>query len=202
MTVPVAMIAAVGENYVIGADGQIPWRLPTDFAHFKRTTLGKPLIMGRKTFESIGKPLPGRTNIVVTRQAGHTPEGVLVCHSLTEALERAQARETRLERHKSLEDEAKQLKADLRATEKKQDELVEAAREKIDRDEARKVIIDRLHRLLVQTYESYLCADRRACLTALENLNAKYATTATDIEQRRNAATANLKGFLGELGYA
>jgi type I restriction enzyme M protein len=119
-----------------------------------------------------------------------------------EALERAQAREARLERHKGLEDEAKQLKADLRATEKKQDELVEAAREKIDRDEARKVIIDRLHRLLVQTYESYLRADQRSCLAALENLHAKYATTATDIEQRRNAATGKLKGFLGELGYA
>ena len=119
-----------------------------------------------------------------------------------EALERAQAREARLERHKGLEDEAKQLKADLRATEKKQDELVEAAREKIDRDEARKVIIERLHRLLVQTYESYLRADQRACLTALENLHAKYATTATDIEERRSAATTKLKGFLGELGYA
>lgn len=119
-----------------------------------------------------------------------------------EALERAQAREARLERHKGLEDEAKQLKADLRATEKKQDELVEAAREKIDRDEARKVIIERLHRLLVQTYDSYLRADQRACLAALEKLHAKYATTATDIEQRRNTATAKLKGFLGELGYA
>lgn len=119
-----------------------------------------------------------------------------------EALERAQACEARLDRHKGLEDEAKQLKADLRATEKKQDELVEAAREKIDRDEARKVIIDRLHRLLVQTYESYLRADQRACLAALENIHAKYATTATDIEQRRNTATAKLKGFLGELGYA
>lgn len=119
-----------------------------------------------------------------------------------EALERAQAREARLERHKGLEDEAKQLKADLRATEKKQDELVEAAREKIDRIEARKVIIERLHRLLVQTYESYLRADQRACLAALENLHAKYATTATDIEHRRNAATAKLKGLLGELGYA
>lgn len=91
MTVPVSMIAAIGENNVIGADGRIPWRLPTDFAHFKRTTLGKPLIMGRKTFESIGKPLAGRTNIVVTSQPGYTPEGVLVCHSLAEALERAQA---------------------------------------------------------------------------------------------------------------
>lgn len=91
MSVPVAMIAAIGENAVIGAEGQIPWRLPTDFAHFKRTTLGKPLIMGRKTFESIGKPLPGRTNIVVTRRPDYAPEGVIVCHSLGEALERAQS---------------------------------------------------------------------------------------------------------------
>ncbi|WP_238985380.1 hypothetical protein [Nitrosococcus halophilus] len=118
-----------------------------------------------------------------------------------EALERAQACETRLARHKALEDESKQLKADLRAIEKKQDELVAAAREKIDPDEARRVIIDRLHRLLVQTYESYLRANQRACLVALENLHAKYAVTAEDIEQRRDAAIAKLKGFLGELGY-
>ncbi|RYH05930.1 MAG: dihydrofolate reductase [Alphaproteobacteria bacterium] len=90
MSVPVAMIAAIGENSVIGADGQIPWRLPTDFAHFKRTTLGKPLIMGRKTFASIGKPLPGRANIIVTRQSSYSPEGAVVCHSLAEALDRAQ----------------------------------------------------------------------------------------------------------------
>lgn len=119
-----------------------------------------------------------------------------------EALERARAREFRLVRHKGLEDEAKQLKADLRVTEKIQDDLVEAARNKIDHDEARKVIIDRLHRLLVKTYESYLRAGQRACIAALENLYAKYATTATDIEQRRSTATAKLKGFLGELGYA
>lgn len=85
------MIAAIGENLVIGNEGQIPWRLPTDFAHFKRMTLGKPLIMGRKTFESIGRPLPGRTNIVVTRQSEYAPNGVMVCHSLADALERAQA---------------------------------------------------------------------------------------------------------------
>ena len=89
MTVRVAMIAAIGQNSVIGNDGQIPWRLPTDFAHFKRTTLGKPLIMGRKTFASIGRPLPGRTNIVVTRQPGYASESIVVCHSLVEALERA-----------------------------------------------------------------------------------------------------------------
>jgi type I restriction enzyme M protein len=119
-----------------------------------------------------------------------------------EALERARAREKRLERHRALEDEARQLKADLRATERNQDELVAAAREKIGRDEARKVIIDRLHRLLIKTYESYLKADQRACLTALENLHAKYATTAKDIEQRRDASMAKLKGYLTELGYA
>lgn len=90
MSAPVAMIAAVGENGVIGADGAIPWRLPTDFAHFKRTTMGKPLIMGRKTFESIGKPLPGRINMVVTRQSAYQPDGVLVFHNLAAALARAQ----------------------------------------------------------------------------------------------------------------
>jgi len=91
MSVPVAMIAAVAENGVIGSANGIPWRLPSDFAHFKRMTLGKPLIMGRKTFESIGKPLPGRTNIVVTRQAGYQPDGVLVISSVAAALDHAQA---------------------------------------------------------------------------------------------------------------
>jgi len=85
------MIAAIGANSVIGADGEIPWRLPTDFAHFKRTTLGKPLVMGRKTFDSIGKPLPDRTNIIVTRQAGYAAAGATVCHSVAAALELAQS---------------------------------------------------------------------------------------------------------------
>ena len=89
MSVPVAMIVAVGKNGVIGSQGEIPWRLPSDFAHFKRTTLGKPLIMGRKTFESIGKPLPGRTNIIVTRRRDYRPEGAVVVSSLAEALEKA-----------------------------------------------------------------------------------------------------------------
>jgi type I restriction enzyme M protein len=118
------------------------------------------------------------------------------------ALEKAaNAVEAQLARHKALEDEAKQLKADLRAAEKKQEELVAAAREKIDRDEARKVIVERLRRLLVQTYESYLRADQRACLAALENIYSKYAVTAEDVEKRRDAAAKKLKGFLGELGY-
>jgi type I restriction enzyme M protein len=114
----------------------------------------------------------------------------------------AEAVEERLARHKALEDEAKRLKADLRAAERKQDELVAAAREKIDRDEARRVIVDRLHLLLVETYESYLRADQRACLAALENLHGKYAVTATEIERRRDSATAKLNSFLAELGYA
>jgi len=90
MTVPIAMIVAMGANNVIGAEGHIPWRLPTDFAHFKRTTLGKPIIMGRKTFESIGKPLPGRTNIVVTRRDDYQPDGVLIAADLHAAIAQAQ----------------------------------------------------------------------------------------------------------------
>lgn len=90
MSVAVALIAAVANNGVIGDRDGIPWRLPGDFAHFKRMTMGKPLIMGRNTFESIGRPLPGRTNIVVSRQEGYRPDGVVVASSLEEALERAQ----------------------------------------------------------------------------------------------------------------
>jgi type I restriction enzyme M protein len=119
----------------------------------------------------------------------------------SEFLARAQRAEGRLAKHKSLEDEARQLKNDLRATEKKEEELVAAAREKIDRDEARRVILDRLHRLVMQTYEGYLRADQRACLAALENLHAKYAVTAKAIEAKRDAEAMKLKGFLAELGY-
>ena len=114
----------------------------------------------------------------------------------------AEVIESKLARHKAFEDEAKQLNADLRATEKKQEELVAAARMKIDRDDARKVIVERLHRLLVQTYESYLRADQRACLAAIENLHAKYAVTAGDIEGKRDAAARKLNAFLERLGYA
>jgi dihydrofolate reductase len=82
----VTLIAAVARNGVIGADGGIPWHLPEDFAHFKATTLGHTLVMGRATYESIGRPLPGRTTIVVTRDPEWYAEGVLVAHSLEEAL--------------------------------------------------------------------------------------------------------------------
>lgn len=91
MTVPVAMIAAVARNGVIGAANAIPWRLPSDFAHFKRTTMGKPVVMGRKTFESLGKPLPGRTNIVVSGQTDYGAAGAVVLDSLEAALAHAQA---------------------------------------------------------------------------------------------------------------
>lgn len=83
------MIAGVAANGVIGRDGRIPWRIPSDMAFFKRTTMGRPIVMGRKQYESVGRPLPGRTNIVVTRQQGYRPDGVIVIDTLEDALERA-----------------------------------------------------------------------------------------------------------------
>lgn len=93
MTTPprVTLIAAVAENGVIGADGDIPWRIPADFAHFKALTLGHVLVMGRATHESIGRPLPGRTTIVLTRDPGYRSDGVSVAGSLTDALRQASA---------------------------------------------------------------------------------------------------------------
>ncbi|MEQ8694942.1 MAG: dihydrofolate reductase [Bauldia litoralis] len=82
----VSIIAAVAENGVIGADGAMPWRLSTDMKRFKRLTTGKPVVMGRKTYESIGKPLVDRLNVVVSRQDSFRPDGVAVRSSLAEAL--------------------------------------------------------------------------------------------------------------------
>lgn len=79
-------IVATDRNGTIGKDGQIPWYLPADLQFFKRTTLGHPVIMGRKTFVSIGRPLPKRTNVVLTRDAFFTATGIVVAHSLREAL--------------------------------------------------------------------------------------------------------------------
>lgn len=87
--VPVVLVLAAAENGVIGRGDALPWELPDDLQHFKRTTMGRPIIMGRKTFESVGFPLPGRRNIVITRDAAWAHEGVLTCHTLEEALERA-----------------------------------------------------------------------------------------------------------------
>jgi dihydrofolate reductase len=86
----VVLVAAVADNGVIGADGELPWHLPEDLAHFKRVTTDNVVIMGRRTFESIGRPLPRRTNIVVTRQPGWSADGVIAASSLSEALETAE----------------------------------------------------------------------------------------------------------------
>lgn len=83
----VSAIVAAAENNAIGKDNQLLWHLPNDLRFFKRTTTGHPVIMGRKTYESVGKPLPNRRNIIITRQAGYAVEGAEVVHSLTEALE-------------------------------------------------------------------------------------------------------------------
>jgi dihydrofolate reductase len=82
----VFLVAAVAANGVIGANGKLPWRLPEDLKHFKALTLGHPVIMGRKTWESLGRPLPGRENIVVTRSAGYDAPGASVAASLDAAL--------------------------------------------------------------------------------------------------------------------
>jgi dihydrofolate reductase len=84
----ISLVVAMTRNHVIGRDNGLPWRLPADLKHFKATTLGKPVLMGRKTFDSIGKPLPGRTNLVLTRDTGWNADGIVVVHSLDEALER------------------------------------------------------------------------------------------------------------------
>jgi dihydrofolate reductase len=89
--VPVTIVAAVGRNGVIGVDGGLPWHLPDDLRRFKEVTIGHVLVMGRKTYESIGRPLPGRTTVVVTRRPGWRPgvDGVLVAHSVADAVETA-----------------------------------------------------------------------------------------------------------------
>jgi len=83
----ISLVWAMAQNRVIGRNNQLPWYLPEDLKYFKRITLGKPVIMGRKTFDSIGKPLPGRTNIVVTRNRDWSFEGVRTVDSLEAARE-------------------------------------------------------------------------------------------------------------------
>ncbi len=85
-SLPLALVVAVGENGVIGRDGDLPWRLPSDLKRFRELTWGKPLIMGRRTFESIGKPLPGRVSVVLSSDPAFLPpEGVVKVASLDEA---------------------------------------------------------------------------------------------------------------------
>jgi dihydrofolate reductase len=88
----ISLIAAADEENGIGLNGLLPWRLPDDLKRFKQLTLGHHLIMGRKTYQSIGKPLPGRTTIVVTRQSEYQPEGVLTAPGVKAALELARSR--------------------------------------------------------------------------------------------------------------
>lgn len=91
----IALIAAVAENGVIGNDGEMPWHLPADLKHFKRTTMGHPVIMGRRTYESItadiNGPLPGRTNIVLSRRSPEVPDSVVVVDSIEAAVAAASA---------------------------------------------------------------------------------------------------------------
>lgn len=85
----ISFIVATSKNGVIGKDKAIPWYLPADFAYFKETTMGHPIIMGRKTYESIGRTLPGRLNIVMTKDSAYHPEGTRVASSIDEALKLA-----------------------------------------------------------------------------------------------------------------
>jgi dihydrofolate reductase len=89
-TISHSIIVAMCENRVIGRDGGMPWHLPGDLKYFKSITMAKPIIMGRRTFQSIGRPLPGRSNIVITRDNSYAPEGVTVVHTLDDALAEAE----------------------------------------------------------------------------------------------------------------
>jgi dihydrofolate reductase len=89
----ITIIAAMARNRAIGFDGGMPWHLPAELMHFKQTTMGKPIVMGRKTWQSIGRALPGRQNIVVTRKRRFQAEACLVVSSIEEALEKAEGDE-------------------------------------------------------------------------------------------------------------
>ena len=89
-SLPVAIVVAVADNGVIGQGNALPWDLPDDLQHFKRTTMGRPIIMGRKTFESIGRRLPGRLNIILTRDGTWQAPGVSVATSLAQAIDTAE----------------------------------------------------------------------------------------------------------------
>ena len=148
----------------------------------------------------------GNRILELATEVGHISEYAI---PLKEAMERGQhaynqaARiNASLERHQALEDEVKTLRANIRSIENNRDELVQSAREKISTAEARSVIIERLRKTLMEIYESYLRADLRACVRAIENLWEKYAVTAKEIEAARDKASQDLQAFLEELDYA
>ncbi len=89
MTITVSAIAAMSRNFVIGKDNKLLWHIPDDFKHFKNTTMGKPIIMGRKTYESLGKPLPGRANIVITSKPDQVEGDVITVATIEDAIARA-----------------------------------------------------------------------------------------------------------------
>jgi type I restriction enzyme M protein len=147
----------------------------------------------------------GQRILELANQLGHTSE---YANQLTDAMQQGQQAyelaasiAVSLERHKALEDEVKGIKATIKSIKGKRDELVQSAREEISTDEARTVIIERLRKLLMNTYRTYLRADQRACIKAIENLWSKYAVTSKTIEAERDAASKQLHVFLMELGY-
>ena len=89
----ITLVAAMGKNRAIGLEGRMPWRLPAELQHFKRTTMGKTIVMGRKTWQAVGRPLPGRQNIVISRNPGFLADGAEVADSLENALETATSQE-------------------------------------------------------------------------------------------------------------
>jgi len=143
--------------------------------------------------------------VELAEQQGHPSEWIQLMRDAVEqsqyAYQTAQRIEASLVRHKVLEDEVKELKKSIKAIEKKRDELVESARAKISVEDARRVITERLKQQLLATYQSYLRAEQRACIKAIENLWSKYAVTAHEIEAERDAALRQLQQFLVELGY-
>lgn len=92
----ISIIAAIGQNRELGKDNKLLWHLPEDLARFKKITTGHPVIIGRKTFESLGRPLPERLNIVITRDKNYRPQGVITANSLEEALEAAQKKDNNI----------------------------------------------------------------------------------------------------------
>jgi type I restriction enzyme M protein len=156
---------------------------------------------------SANQPLFGNGQRILDLAAsvGHTSELADTIISAIAAGQPAKATadrvEAKLARHKKLEDEARTLKATIKSTESHKEQLVEQARSKISRDEARQVIVERLGKVLFNSYRQYLRADQRACVAAIESLWSKYAVTATQIEAEREQAAKALQGFLSELGY-
>jgi len=147
----------------------------------------------------------GRRVLDLAHSVGHASEIAAAIEEAMSAGQAAKGRALHLERqlsaHKALEDEAKALKAAIKSTDARKDELVEQARLKISRDEARRTIVERLGRVLFDSYRQYLRADQRACVAAIENLWTKYSVTARQIETERDDAAGALQKFLVELGY-